>query len=111
MGTKSLDNQGAKWGLHPLIHTFDRTQSGTRYSYFSTLHRFGQLTPTNRTHFLAWPNHQIGLALGAFDSVEFDSFDIVRVEASHLHHSLLFHDRADLPFHLHGSLPVFCDLM
>ncbi len=44
------------------------------------LRRSGQFTPTNRTHFLSWLNHQVGFALGAFDSVEFDSFDFVRVE-------------------------------
>ena len=49
----------------------------------SMLLRFGQLTPTNRTHFLSWPYHQVGFALGAFDRVEFDSIDFIRVEASH----------------------------
>ena len=43
------------------------------------LRRSGQFTPTNRTDFLSWPNHQVGFALGAFDGVEFDSFDFVRV--------------------------------
>ena len=41
--------------------------------------KFGQLAPINRTLFLSWLYHQIGHALGAFDSVEFDSFDFVRV--------------------------------
>jgi hypothetical protein len=43
-----------------------------------------QRTPTNRTHFLSWPNHQVGFALGAFDRMEFDSFDFVRVKVGHL---------------------------
>jgi len=73
---------GADCRLHPLIHTlleFDVAQ----YMVQSTLLRFGQLVSTNRTHFLSWPNHQVGFALGAFDRVEFDAFDFVRVEASH----------------------------
>jgi len=49
--------------------------SGTRYGCASMLYKFWQCVPTNRTHFLSWLNHQIGLALGAFDRVEFDSFD------------------------------------
>ena len=49
----------------------------------SPLLRFGQRTPTNRTHFLSGLYHQVGFALGAFDRVEFDSFDFIRVEASH----------------------------
>ena len=40
--------------------------SGTKYSCLSTVRRSGPCTPTNRTDFLAWPNHQIGFALGAF---------------------------------------------
>ena len=40
-----------------------------------TLLKFGQRTPTNRTHFLSWHDHQIDFALGAFDGMEFDSFD------------------------------------
>ena len=38
----------------------------------STLFRFWQGTSTNRTYFFSWSYHQIGFALGAFDSVEFD---------------------------------------
>ena len=49
--------------------------SGTRCKSQSTLLRFGQRTPTNRTHFFSWPNHQVGFALGAFDRVEFDAFN------------------------------------
>ena len=49
----------------------------------STLLRFGQYTSTNRTHFLSGLYHQVGFALGAFDRVEFDSIDFIRVEASH----------------------------
>ena len=45
----------------------------------STLLCFGQRTPTHWTHILSWLNHHIGFALGAFDSVEFDSFDLVGV--------------------------------
>ena len=41
----------------------------------STLLRFWQCTPTNGTHFLGWPNHQVGFALGAFDGVELNSSD------------------------------------
>ena len=52
---------------------------GTKYSCLLTLCRFWQLTSTNRTHFLAWPNHQIGFALVAFDGVESYSFDFVGV--------------------------------
>jgi len=68
-----------KFVLHPLIHTFPTRNPSTRYRSQSTLLRFEQRTPTDRTDFLAWPNHQIGFALGAFDGVEFDSFDFVRV--------------------------------
>ena len=32
----SIDGMGANCGSHPLIHTFDRTQSGTRYGLIST---------------------------------------------------------------------------
>ena len=64
--------------LYPLIYTlleFNLAQDMA----LSTLLRFWQLTPTNRAHLLSWPYHQIGFALGAFDSLEFDSFDFVRV--------------------------------
>ena len=77
----------------------------------STLLRFGQRTPTNRTHFIVWPDQWCELALGAFDRVDFGSFDFVRVEASHLHHSHLFHERAELPCRYQESLPVFYDLV
>jgi len=50
----------------------------------STLLRFGQRSPTSRTHFILWPDQWGELALGAFDRVDFDSFDVVRVEISHL---------------------------
>ena len=52
--------------------------SGTRCRSQSTLLRFGQRTPTNRTHFFSWPNHQVGFALGAFGGVEFYLFDFRR---------------------------------
>ena len=53
--------------------------SGTKCRSQSTLLRFGQRTPTNRAHFLSRLYHQVGFALWAFDSVEFDSFDFFRV--------------------------------
>ena len=39
--------------------------------------KFWQRTPTNRTHFIAWLNHRGELALGAFNRLDFDSFDFV----------------------------------
>jgi hypothetical protein len=72
-----------KFILHPLIHTLLEFDVAQDIESQSTLLRFGQLVSTNRTHFLSWPNHQVGFALGAFDRVEFDAFDFVRVEASH----------------------------
>ena len=69
--------------FHPLIHTQLPFNLAQNVESQSTLLRFWQLTPTNRTHFLSWLNHQISLALGAFDSVEFDSFDFVRVLVIH----------------------------
>jgi hypothetical protein len=34
----------------------------------------------------SWLNHQVGFALGAFDRVEFDSLDFIRVKGcSHLY--------------------------
>jgi hypothetical protein len=80
----STGEVGAKFALHPLIHTLLKSNLAQNVEIKSTLLRFGQRTPTNRTHFLSWSYHQIGFALGAFDRVEFDSFDFVRVEASHL---------------------------
>jgi len=35
------------------------------------------------THFLSWLDHRGELALRALDRVDFDSFDFVRVKASH----------------------------
>ena len=35
----------------------------------------GQRIPTNQAKFLGRLNHKINLALGAFDAVEFGSFD------------------------------------
>jgi hypothetical protein len=52
---------------------------GTKYSCFSRLHRFWQQSVTNRTHFVVSQSHEGELALGAFDSVDFYSFDFVRV--------------------------------
>ena len=66
-------------GLHPLIHTFLKSNLAQYIESQSTLLRFGQRTPTNRTHFLSWSNHQVGFAFRAFDRVEFDSFGFVRV--------------------------------
>ena len=66
-----------KWALHPLIHTFLKSNLAQYIESQSTLLRFGQRTPTNRTHFLSWLDHEVSLALGAFDRMEFDSFDIV----------------------------------
>jgi hypothetical protein len=48
---------------------------GTKYSYLSTLLRFRQRTPTNRTHFFSWPYHEAGLAFRAFDGMELGSFN------------------------------------
>ena len=48
----------------------------------STLRWFWQLTPTDRTHFIVWLDHQVGFALGAFDAVEFDSLDVVRFQGA-----------------------------
>jgi hypothetical protein len=45
----------------------------------SSLLRFGQKTPTNRTHFILWPDQCGKLALRAFDRVDFYSFDIISV--------------------------------
>jgi len=39
-----------------------------------------QCVPTNRTHFLSWLNHKVGFALRAFEGIEFDSFDFVRIQ-------------------------------
>jgi len=66
-----------KFVLHPLIHTFLKSNLAQYIESQSTLLRFGQRTPTNRTHFLRWFNHQVGFALEAFDRVEIDSFDFV----------------------------------
>ena len=33
------------------------------------------VTATHKTHFLSWFCHRVGFALGAFDRVEFDSFN------------------------------------
>ena len=68
---------GADCGLHPLIHTLLEITLAQDIESQSTLLRFGQRTPTNRTHFLRWFNHQVGFALEAFDRVEIDSFDFV----------------------------------
>ena len=70
---------GADCGLHPLIHTLLEFGVAPYVERQSTLLRFWQRTPTNRTHFLAWPYHQVGFALGAFDRMECDSFYFVRV--------------------------------
>lgn len=56
---------------------------GTKHSCLLTLLRFWQLAPTNRTHFITWLNQYGELAPGAFDRMDFDFFDFVRVEASH----------------------------
>jgi hypothetical protein len=45
----------------------------------SLLLRFGQLTPTNRAHFIVWPDQWCELELGGFNRVDFYSFDIVSV--------------------------------
>ena len=49
----------------------------------STLLRFWQFTPTNRTYLLSWLYHQVGFAIGASDRIDFDSFNFFRVKASH----------------------------
>lgn len=56
-----------------------KISSGTRYSCISTLLRFVQRTPTNRTRFLRCFDHFGELALGTFDRVDFDSFDFDHV--------------------------------
>ena len=66
--------------LHPLIHTLLLFNLAQDIESHSTLLRFWQRTPTNRTHFLSWLDHEVSLALGAFDRMEFDSFDFVKVE-------------------------------
>jgi len=59
----------AKLWITSLNSHFAESYSGTKYSCFSTLQRSWQRTPANRTHFLSWPNHQIGFALGAFEGI------------------------------------------
>ena len=49
---------------------------GTRYSCISTLHRFWQRTPKNRTYFIFWPSHYGGFSLEADVFSDFDSFDL-----------------------------------
>ena len=55
---------------------FAGNYSVTKCRSQSTLLKFGQRTFTNRTHFFSWPNQQIDSAIGAFDRVKYDSFDI-----------------------------------
>jgi hypothetical protein len=71
----STGEVGAKFALHPLIHTLLKFNLTQDVEIKSTLLRFWQRTPTNRTHFLIRFDHYGELALGAFDSVELDSFD------------------------------------
>jgi len=73
----------SKLYISSLNSHFAGFQSGTRYSYLLTLRRFWQFTPTNRTHFIRWLNHCGELAPGAFDGMDFYSFDFVRVKTSH----------------------------
>ena len=58
-------------------------QCGTRYGCISTLLRSGQRTLTERTRFLRTFNHYGELALGAFNRLDFYSFDFVRVQVGH----------------------------
>jgi hypothetical protein len=69
----------AKIKITSLNSHFPKIYSGTRCRDRSTLRRFWQLTPTNRTHFLSWLDQWGELALRAFDRVDFYSFDCVRV--------------------------------
>ena len=72
-----LDQSVRKCGLHPLIHTLLKFAVAQYVESQSMLLRFGQRTPTDRTNFFSWPNHQVGFALGALDRMEFDSLDIL----------------------------------
>jgi hypothetical protein len=45
------------FATRPLIHTLLEFNLAQYVESQSTLLRFGQRTPTNRTHFLSWPNH------------------------------------------------------
>jgi hypothetical protein len=54
-------------------------ESGTKYSCLSTLSRYGQRTPIQRTHSIRWLYYYGELAIRAFDGVDFYSFDFVRV--------------------------------
>jgi len=67
-------------GITSLNSHFARFESDTRYGCILKLLRSGQLTSTERTHFLRTLNHHGELALGAFDRMDFYSFDFGRVE-------------------------------
>ena len=53
--------------------------TGIIYTCFSELFRVRQSSPTNRTQSVVWLYHYGELALGAFDGMDFDSFDFVGI--------------------------------
>ena len=80
----------------------------TKYSCLSTLRRFLQRIPINRTGSILWSTHYSKTAFGTFDRLDFYSLDFVRVEASHPTLPLssrillvgdIFWLRSDLKFH------------
>lgn len=81
-----------KWGvgkgnvkvkITSLNSHFAKFQSDTRYSCDSMFCKYWQPTSTYRTDFFSWPDHQIGFALEAFDSMEFEFFNFFWFKASH----------------------------